>query len=34
MDGLWTVCPKCGAVIADTDLHEQWHAALAAESEA
>lgn len=33
-DGLWIVCPRCGAVVADTELHEQWHAAHAAGSEA
>lgn len=25
MDGIYSVCSMCGAVIADTELHEQWH---------
>lgn len=27
-DGLWTVCPVCGAVVADPDLHDNYHAAV------
>ncbi len=26
MDGLWVVCGTCGVVVADMELHEQWHA--------
>ena len=28
-DGLWAVCGLCGALVADVDKHEQWHAAFA-----
>lgn len=26
MDGIYQVCGICGGVVADWDIHEQWHA--------
>lgn len=23
--GAWAKCGHCGAVVADTEIHEQWH---------
>ncbi len=28
-DGVWQVCPSCGALISDSQLHDDFHAALA-----
>lgn len=25
---MWSICPECGAIVADTTLHADWHAAL------
>lgn len=25
---IWAVCPLCGSVVADDELHESWHASL------
>lgn len=27
MDGLWTVCDMCGALVALEEKHQEWHAA-------
>lgn len=32
-DGLWVVCGQCGCLVADSNKHNEWHAAFAAESE-
>lgn len=29
MIGVWSVCPVCGAVVADTTCHTDWHQRLA-----
>lgn len=32
MDGVWVVCEECGALVAEQEKHELWHAAVRQEA--
>ena len=33
MSAAWSICPACGDIVGDAELHTAWHAAIAAPRE-
>lgn len=27
-DGVWVVCPSCGCLVSDADIHDKFHASI------